>query len=284
MIDTEAAMTVQEFQEQLRQTGAYESPAEAVGDRIGWLFGRGTAGYYLRALGIVLAARRLVRQNRYTREAWAASSFDTVRTVETCGGAVSIAGLLPRGRHRGPVVYVANHMSMLETFLLPCVLLTYGDIATVVKESLTQQRLFGPIMRSVRPICVGRQNPRDDLRAVLDQGAAALAQDRSILIFPQATRTPSFDAQAFNSLGAKLARRAGAPMLAVALKTDFQGLGKVFRDYGRIDRRKRVYLRFGEPLTVSGNGREEHERVVAFIGHHLRAWGVPVINAPTAEP
>jgi len=276
-------MTVDDFQDQLRRTGAYESPATPAGRGRGPRWSRGTVGYYGRALQVVLAARRLVHQNRYTPEAWAASSFAIVQTVEACRGSVSLAGLLPRGRHPGPVVYVANHMSMLETFLLPCVLLTYGDLANVVKVSLTRHPLFGPIMRSVRPICVSRQHPRDDLKAVLDQGAQALAQGRSVLVFPQSTRSFSFDAREFNSLGAKLAKRAGVPMLAVALKTNFHGIGKLFKDFGRIDPRQRVYVRFDEPVTIRGNGREEHARVMAFISQHLRTWGVPVVDGPAAN-
>jgi 1-acyl-sn-glycerol-3-phosphate acyltransferase len=58
----------------------------------------------------------------------------------------------------------------------------------------------------------------------------------------------------------------------VALKTDAWGLGKRLKDIGRISPEKRVYIRFGDPLTVGGSGREEHTQVVDFIASHLNAW------------
>jgi len=71
----------------------------------------------------------------------------------------------------------------------------------------------------------------------------------------------------------KLAKKAGVPVVPLALKTDFHGLGRKIKDFGPVDRSKTVHFRFGEPLQVTGNGREAHEACLNFITENLKAWG-----------
>jgi 1-acyl-sn-glycerol-3-phosphate acyltransferase len=94
------------------------------------------------------------------------------------------------------------------------------------------------------------------------------------VIFPQSTRTVGFDPAAFNSLGVKLAARAGVRVLPVALQTNFQTNGGRIKDIGPLDRFQPVRFRFGEPMAVSGNGRDAHQACVRFITATLREWGV----------
>jgi 1-acyl-sn-glycerol-3-phosphate acyltransferase len=218
----------------------------------------------------------LAKRGRYTERSWAERALGTLALVEACHGRLRIEGVEHLRRGGGAAVYVANHMSLFETFALPAILMHVGSVATVVKESLLTYPLFGPIMRSIHPIAVTRRNPRQDLVEVLTQGEACLREGRSVLIFPQATRSVQLDVTAFNSLGAKLARKAGVPLVPVAVRTDFMGIGQRFRDFGPIDRRQTVRFRFGEPLRVAGSGKTEHQHVVEFIAGCLTEWGVPV--------
>jgi 1-acyl-sn-glycerol-3-phosphate acyltransferase len=66
----------------------------------------------------------------------------------------------------------------------------------------------------------------------------------------------------------------------VAIKTDFQGNGRLIKDMGPIEPKKTLYFKFGEPLPVEGNGRRTHERVVEFIAANLKAWGATVKGLP----
>ncbi|OQY59319.1 MAG: hypothetical protein B6245_07275 [Desulfobacteraceae bacterium 4572_88] len=64
----------------------------------------------------------------------------------------------------------------------------------------------------------------------------------------------------------KLARRAGVPVVPIALKTDFQGNGRIIREIGPIVPQKSVYLNFGNPMTI--------EKTVEFIIENLGKWAV----------
>ena len=42
-------------------------------------------------------------------------------------------------------------------------------VTFVVKESLETMPIFGPVMRSRKPVTVGRENPREDMQKAFDQ-------------------------------------------------------------------------------------------------------------------
>jgi 1-acyl-sn-glycerol-3-phosphate acyltransferase len=127
-------------------------------------------------------------------------------------------------------------------------------------------------MRARNPIAVGRNDSRQDLIKVLSEGKKKLAEGTSIIIFPQSTRTNGFDPTKFNSLGIKLAQKSNVRIVPMAIKTDLWANGRVIKDLGRIKRKEPVYIKFGKPLTISGNGKEEHQVVINFIKRHLEEW------------
>lgn len=264
---------VDAFQRTLSETGGYRTdPArpKALSDR---LFGRFDAWYYLRLLGLLWDGERLVKSGRFSPRTWAAHSLAYLRLLEGVGATVEISGLEHPARLARPVVFVGNHMSILESFLLPGMLLHMNRAAAVIKESLTRYPLLGPFAVATEPISVARVNPREDLRAVLEQGRRFLEAGRSVILFPGATRSSSFDPAAFNTLGVKLARDAGAPVVPLALKTDFQANGRLVKDIGPLDRSQPVRFRFGPPVSVGKDGKEANQEVVRFISATLAEWG-----------
>jgi 1-acyl-sn-glycerol-3-phosphate acyltransferase len=91
-------------------------------------------------------------------------------------------------------------------------------------------------------------------------------------VFPQTTRTVSFDPAQFNTIGVKLAARAGVPVVPLALKTDAWGNGKWIRDFGPVDRSQPVHFRFGEPVAPEGKGARAQEITIEFIRKALAEW------------
>jgi 1-acyl-sn-glycerol-3-phosphate acyltransferase len=201
-----------------------------------------------------------------------------VQIVESVGGKVNISGLQAFSRQQGPVVCIGNHMSLLETLILPGIALAFSRVNFVIKEELRHYPVLGAIFKALGLIAVSRKNPREDFKVVLREGHKFLSSGGSVVIFPQATRSVGFDEQGFNTLGVKLASRAGVPVIPVAIKTDFQGNGKLIKDMGPIDPNKMLYFKFGEPMAVEGKGRETHQYVVEFISENLKAWGGTVID------
>jgi 1-acyl-sn-glycerol-3-phosphate acyltransferase len=222
---------------------------------------------------IVLSGSRLAKRGAYGDAEWNTNSIDTLHAFERVGGVFEIDGVDNFRALDTPCVFIGNHMSTLETFVLPTIIVAFKKVTFVVKQSLVEYPFFRHIMRARDPITVGRTNPREDLKAVMEGGEQRLKSGTSLVIFPQTTRSVVFDPAHFNTIGVKLAKRAGVPVVPVALLTDAWGNGRLLKDFGRVDPSKTVHFSFGEPMTVKGRGDEEHHRIIEFISGKLKEWG-----------
>ncbi|KIH76186.1 glycerol acyltransferase [Geoalkalibacter ferrihydriticus DSM 17813] len=228
--------------------------------------------YYSRMAGIVLRASRLAKRNAYGDDLWVLDSWRIVEALERVGVRFSIEGREYLRDLNGPCVIVGNHMSTLETFVLPCLIWPFTKVTFVVKRSLVEYPVFRHVMVSRKPVLVERINPREDFKVVMEEGKARLGAGLSVVVFPQTTRTTRFDPEEFNSIGVKLAKRAGVPILPVALKTDAWSNGRFLKDFGPINPDKMVHIAFGAPLEVTGNGQAEQETIIGFIQEKLESW------------
>jgi 1-acyl-sn-glycerol-3-phosphate acyltransferase len=250
----------------------YETPARARLSLSERLCMNNRVYFILKYLRILFFTRRQARNGIYDDKAWADSSYYIFRFIEKYGGKFHISGMNNIGLTPRPVVFIGNHMSTLETMILPGLIAPVRKVTFVVKESLVKHPLFGDVMRSRDPVVVGRSDPRKDLEAVMDGGTELLSKGISIVIFPQSTRSIEFKPSDFNSLGVKLAKKAGVEVVPIALKTDFWGNGRVIKELGAIDSRKPIFIRFGEPFPVHGSGKDENQRIISFIRSSLDGW------------
>jgi 1-acyl-sn-glycerol-3-phosphate acyltransferase len=228
--------------------------------------------YYPHLIYTVVRYSGLAKQGKYGDEEWWRSSLAVMLALETVGIEIEITGLNRLTTVAGPCVFIANHMSTLETVCLPGLIQPYKDCTFIVKRGIVEYPVFKHIMLARDPIVVDRQNPREDLKVVLEEGASALARGRSIVVFPQTTRTLIFDPEQFNTIGIKLAKRANVPVIPIAVKTDAWGIGAKIKELGRIDPSKKVRMAFGSPLEIKSRGADEHKQVVGFIQQQLQEW------------
>lgn len=228
--------------------------------------------FYPKFLGIVWWASVLSKKGKYGYPAWCHSSIGILRALESVGVQVEISGIRNLENLEGPCVVIGNHMSMLETVVLPVIIQPVKDVTFIVKQSLLEYPVFKHVMASRDPIAVSRKNPREDFKAVMEGGKERLQKGISIIVFPQTTRTVNFEPENFNSIGVKLAQRAKVPIVPLALKSDAWQNGKLIKDFGRIDVSRKVQFVFGEPIAIQGRGGNEHDQVVEFISGKLAEW------------
>jgi 1-acyl-sn-glycerol-3-phosphate acyltransferase len=247
-----------------------ENISHYIGDRV---FLNSRWWFYIRFAAMVVKSSRLAAKGKYDDDAWMKSSFQVFKHIEGCGGRFHLEGLENLRKGDEPMVIVSNHMSTLETIIFPCMFVPFRRLTFVVKESLVKGNLFGPVMRSRTPIVVGRKNPREDFRTVMSGGEEILKSGQSLVIFPQSTRTRQFIPEQFNTLGVKLAGKAGVKVLPMAIKTDFWGDGNWLKGFGPLYREKTIYMTIGEPMSINGNGKEEHRQIIEFVRSHLEKWG-----------
>jgi 1-acyl-sn-glycerol-3-phosphate acyltransferase len=229
--------------------------------------------FYIKAILIVWKASSATKSGNYDSVDWHDSSASVVKALEEVGCRLEVSGMEHLQGIDRPCVYIGNHMSTLETFVLPSLIMPHGhDLSYVIKRSLVDYPVFGNVVKARDPVVVDRVNPREDLKVVMEEGARRLEQGRSLIIFPQHTRSVTFDPKQFNSIGIKLAKKAGALVVPVALLTWAWSPGKRLKDFGPILPSRTIHFAFGEPREVTGKGQEEQQQIVDFIQQHLDKW------------
>lgn len=269
--------TLEMFREELLRTGAYASAPERMAAKLRSPSPLVTLGFCWSVFSVfpkcaIWETLRILNTDR-----WAHFCFECVRSAEGYGTPVTLEGWNQRKDYDGPVVYLANHMSTLETILLPAVLLTYGPFNTVVKASLAHLPCLERASAHMGLVPVTRTNPRADLMTIFKVGCERIARGESFLIFAQGTRQPVFSRAGWSSIGAKLAEKAGVPVMPIALKTDIlptrpEGKGWA-KDFGTVDPSKDIRVACGPVLA--GKAREMHQASFDWIKAKLDSWGLP---------
>jgi 1-acyl-sn-glycerol-3-phosphate acyltransferase len=233
-----------------------------------------TLKFYIRLLAIIISSNIKTKRNIYDGYNWVASSLKIFDQLEKAGIKFQIEGMKNFQSFDGPAVFISNHMSTLETLILPGIIHPKKPICFITKKELNNYPIFGPITRARFPIVVSRINPREDLKTVLDEGKQRLESGRSIVIFPQKTRGLKFDEKSFNSLGIKLAKANNVHVVPLALYTEAWENGKYLKDFGKINSAKVVKFSFGEPFLVNDNGTAGHKAVLDYIKSKFGEWGL----------
>lgn len=165
----------------------------------------------------------------------------------------------------GPVLLVSNHLSGLDTILIPS--FSPRKVQFLAKASLFQSRLGGWFFRQIGAIPVHRE-ASSAAQAALDAGREVLAAGNVFAVFPEGSR--SRDGRLYRGRGgaAWMALETGAAVVPVGLV----GTNRKLRDPST-GRPERVALRFGAPIPLDdlagmpgGRARREAtERIMTAI-------------------
>lgn len=228
--------------------------------------------FYSSFLTQIYISARNAKKGLYDTEAWRLSSLRVMQALERTGLKITISGIEHLQSLNSPCVVVGNHVSMMDTVVLPAIISQEIPLTFIIKQSLMDYPVFKHVMRSRNPIALGRTNARDDLRTVMVEGKKRLADGTSIMVFPQTTRGAGFDPKRFNSIGVKLALKAGVPVVPIAVKTDAWTNGKLIKDLGKIHPDISTHFAFGAPIIIEDKGREEQQQVIQFISGKIDSW------------
>jgi 1-acyl-sn-glycerol-3-phosphate acyltransferase len=140
-----------------------------------------------------------------------------------------------RGRHNvpdEPCLIIANHQSTWETLAF---LILFPDVAIVAKRELLTIPIFSWFLRKSPMILIDRESGAKAVRKMVEESRAALAQGRSVLIFPEGTRKLVSEPIAFKRGVELLYAKLDRPVLPVALNSGlFWGPGESYKRAGTI--------------------------------------------------
>ena len=160
-------------------------------------------------------------------------------------------------------------------------LLAFGPFSYVAKASLAHLPFLSKAAEHMRMVPVSRKSPREDLMTVLNVGQERIGGGDSFLIFPQGTRQEVFSRKVYSSIGAKLAEKAGCPVVPIVVDTRCQltrekGLfKKVFKDFGPFDPAHDIRVACG-PVIPNAKSKVMHEAAFDWMAAKLDSWGLKV--------
>jgi 1-acyl-sn-glycerol-3-phosphate acyltransferase len=114
---------------------------------------------------------------------------------------------------REPCIIIAKHESAWETLAFQII---FPPQVWVVKRELLWIPFFGWGLAMLSPIAIDRRAGPRALRQMLEQGRDRLRRGFNIVIFPEGTRVAPGETGEYQTGGAWLAEKTGAPVLPVA--------------------------------------------------------------------
>lgn len=114
----------------------------------------------------------------------------------------------------GPVIFMSNHQSNFDILSLLAAL--PRQIHWIAKKELFDIPVFGSSMRRGGYIPLDRGDGRKALQS-MDEAAATIHQGKSVVLFPEGTRTQDGNLLPFKRGGFILARKAAVPVIPVTI-------------------------------------------------------------------
>ena len=116
----------------------------------------------------------------------------------------------------GPVIYAVKHQSSWETLILTLLL---RQPAVVLKKELLSIPLFGTYLAKSGMIAVDREAGASALKEMVAEARQKIDEGRSVLIYPEGTRTPPGERRRYHPGVFALYRGLGVPVVPVALNS-----------------------------------------------------------------
>jgi 1-acyl-sn-glycerol-3-phosphate acyltransferase len=155
-----------------------------------------------------------------------------------------------------PALYASKHQSFFETFELVRML---DAPAVVMRQEYARIPVWGWAARRYGIIIIDRSGAATALRQMMREAKAAGAAGRSVILFPEGTRSAMGEAPPVQAGLAGLYRAVGLPLVPVALDS-----ARVWPKHGPM-RTGVVTFRFGEAIPAGLKREEVESRVFGEI-------------------
>jgi 1-acyl-sn-glycerol-3-phosphate acyltransferase len=196
--------------------------------------------------------------------------------VRFSGARLTIHGAENLYKHR-VAVYAANHTSYMDTPVVFSALPFQFRI--LAKKELWSMPFIGWYLNRSGQIPIDTENPRAALSS-LSAGVKALRMGMPLFVFPEGSRTPNGDLQAFLSGAAFLAIRAQVPLVPVALSGVYDLLPIHTHHFYPGD----MVLSAGEPIDTTGMTIRQADELTARVrGEIAKMLGRPLVEPAEAQ-
>ena len=180
----------------------------------------------------------------------------------TCGVRVRVKGL-EKLEHGQNYVYVSNHASMFD---IPAILASIPDqIRIIYKKELEVIPVFGWGLKWGSYIGIDRGRGPEAMRS-LEEAIRKIRNGASVLLYAEGTRTRDGKLQPFKRGAFNIAVKAGIPVVPLTINGTFPILPKG----SIVIRPAPAEIVLGDPIPVTGEGKEEEMRVMERVAAAIK--------------
>lgn len=190
-----------------------------------------------------------------------------------------------QGREKIPldqaVVFMANHQGNCDP---PAIFPLLPPVVIMVKKELFRVPILGRAMRMRDFVPVDRKNREGALQAV-EEAVQKLGQGKSLLVFPEGTRSPDGRLQAFKKGVFILALKAGVPIVPISIS----GSSRIMTKGKMAIHPGRVRITLHDPVSTQGLTLEDREILIQRVRQAILAglapdeWPLDTPSVPTSS-
>ena len=159
-----------------------------------------------------------------------------------------------------PQIFMANHQSDFDILIV----LAYipGQFRWIAKKELFKIPVFGKAMRNAGYIEIDRQNHEKALKS-LDEAAQKIREGKSVVTFPEGTRSRDGKIRPFKQGMFHLAIQAGVPIVPISIIGAHEIMPKRTLKF----KPGRITMVIDRPVDVSGYTLETRSELIEKIRH-----------------
>ncbi len=159
-------------------------------------------------------------------------------------------------------IFAANHASQFDIFVL--YLSIPIEFKWLAKIELFKIPILGHAMKAIGYIPIDRTNRKAAFESI-DRAAEEVKNGKSIIIFPEGTRSSDGILQAFKKGGFILAIKSQQPIVPISI----EGSHKILRKHDWRIYPGTITVRFGKPISTRGLTVKDRDKLIEYVREEI---------------
>lgn len=161
-------------------------------------------------------------------------------------------------------VFISNHQGYADIIVI-LHMMEGRQVGFIAKESLAKVPYFGKWIKSIRGVFIKRGDAREALRSIQD-GVKMVKDGFNLVIFPEGTRSQNAAMNEFKPGSFKLATKAKAPIVPVAIN----GTRRLFEDRGCFTNGAVIDVKILPPINTASMDRHQIANITHEVENTIR--------------
>jgi len=158
----------------------------------------------------------------------------------------------------GPQIFMANHQSLFDIFIVLAFI--PAQFRFIAKKELFRIPIFGGALRRYGTVEINRQHHASAVRSI-DEAAQKIREGKSVVTFPEGTRSIDGEIKAFKKGVFHLALKAGVPIIPISII----GSREIMPKHSVRLHPGKITMIFDQPISTGVYSEESRDDLIAHV-------------------